>query len=94
MANEYLKHSNLARYNVRFLFQPGDKVLLRKQEAGKLATKAHGPFIFVIYAVPLGVTAKIQSADGTKQIVSHMCTTNYGVTWSRETTAIALGTAT
>ena len=31
MASEYLKRADLARYDVRFVFQTGDLVLLRQR---------------------------------------------------------------
>ena len=46
MATEYLKRHDLARYDVRFLFKAGDLVLLRQRQAGKLATRARGPYTF------------------------------------------------
>ena len=70
MAQDYLKHPDLARYDVRFIFKPGDLVLLRQRQPGKLVTKARGPYTFQQYTGSLGVTAWICAADGTRQVVS------------------------
>ena len=70
MAQDYLKRPDLARYDVRFIFKPGDLVLLRQRQPGKLVTKARGPYTFQQYTGPLGVTAWICAADGTRQVVS------------------------
>ena len=70
MAQDYLKRPDLARYDVRFIFKSGDLVLLRQHQPGKLVTKARGPYTFQQYTGPLGVTAWICAADGTRQVVS------------------------
>lgn len=63
MIREYARRADLARYDVRYLFSPGDRVLLKQKRPGKLNVKALGPYIFVRYTGPLHVTAVI--ADGT-----------------------------
>ena len=55
---------------MRFIFKPGDLVLLRQRQPGKLVTKAREPYTFQQYTGPLGVTAWICAADGTRQVVS------------------------
>lgn len=49
MLENYLKRSNLAARDVRYVFQAGDLVLLRQREPGKLKTRAMGPYTFVRY---------------------------------------------
>ena len=58
MAQEYLKRSDPARYDVCFIFKAGDLVLV-----GKMVTKARGPYTFAKYMGMLGVTAEICAAD-------------------------------
>ena len=70
MVHNYLRKENLALHNVRFLFEAGDRVLLRSRVPGKLATKVLGPFIFVNYTGALQVTATIVGLDGSHRIVS------------------------
>ena len=65
MVREYLRRQRLAEHDVRFLFSPGDKVLLRHVVPGKLNLKVKGPYVFVRYTGPLQVTARITSLDGT-----------------------------
>ena len=49
MVRQYLRCSNLAAVDVRFLFKAGDKVLLKQRLVGKLQAKATGPYIFIKY---------------------------------------------
>ena len=70
MVRNYLRKENLALHDVRFLFEAGDRVLLRSRVPGKLATKVLGPFIFVSYTGALQVTATIAGLDGSRRIVS------------------------
>ena len=70
MVRNYLRKENLALHDVRFLFEAGDRVLLRSRVPGKLATKVLGPFIFISYTGTLQVTATIAGLDGSRCIIS------------------------
>ena len=64
MVCNYLRKENLALHDVHFLFEAGDRVLLRSRVLGKLVTKVLGPFIFVSYTGMLQVTATIAGLGG------------------------------
>ena len=49
MVREYAKRADLADQDLRFCFEPGDKVLVRQRVPGKLQTKAMGPYLFLRY---------------------------------------------
>ena len=70
MVRNYLRKENLALHDVCFLFEAGDRVLLRSRVPGKLATKVLSPFIFVSYTGVLQVTATIAGLDGSRCIIS------------------------
>lgn len=59
MVEEYKRRRGLAKYDVRFVFDKGDPVLLRAKEPGKMKCRAVGPYIFVEYVAPMGVVARI-----------------------------------
>jgi hypothetical protein len=59
MKREYLARDNLATHDVRFIFTPGDPVLLKQKVPGKMECKARGPYIFDKYVGPLKVNAII-----------------------------------
>ena len=65
MIADYLRHADLNEKDLRFVFQPGDRVLLKQRKPGKLQIKAVGPFVFVQYTGALQVTAKIVLPAGT-----------------------------
>ena len=58
--------------DVRYVFAPGDYVLLRRRGGHKLSRRADGPYRFVRYngKPPKRFTAVVARADGTEQIVS------------------------
>ena len=49
MVRQYLRCSDLAAVDVRFLFKVGDTVLLKQRRVGKLQARATGPYIFIKY---------------------------------------------
>lgn len=59
MVREYKKRKTLADHDIRFLFEPGDPCLLKSKEPGKLKCRAVGPYTFVAYNYPDGLTAKV-----------------------------------
>ena len=67
IVQEYLRQQRVAEHNVRFLFSPGDKVLLRHVVPGKLNLKVKGLYVFVHYTSPLQVTTCITGLDGTEE---------------------------
>lgn len=64
MVQQYHKRRDLASADVRFVFDPGDPVLLRAKEPGKLKCRAVGPYIFTKYIPPGGLVAEIKNAKG------------------------------
>ena len=58
--------------DVRYVFAPGDYVLLRRRGGHKLSKRADGPYRFVKYngKPPRRFTAVVARADGSEQIVS------------------------
>ena len=64
MVRQYLRHSDLAAVDVRFLFKAGDKVLLKQRLVSKLQAQATGPYIFIKYTGWKRVTAIIGQAGG------------------------------
>ena len=58
--------------DVRYIFAPGDYVLLRRRGGHKLSKQADGPYRFVKYngKPPRRFTAVVARADGSEQIVS------------------------
>jgi hypothetical protein len=54
----------LAEADVRFVFDPGDPVLLRAKDPGKLKCRAVGPYIFIKYLPPSGLVAEVKNAKG------------------------------
>lgn len=59
MKEQYLEKENLAQLDVRFVFAPGDPVLLKQRVPGKMQCKAMGPYVFDKYVGPLKVNAII-----------------------------------
>ena len=66
MLEAYRKREDLAKYDVRYLFRPGDQVFLKNREVGKLKARSVGPYIFVKYIGELGTVAII-SMGGEKE---------------------------
>ena len=64
MVWEYLKCQHLVEHDVRFLFVPGDKVLLQHVVPGKMNLNVRGPYMLAHYMGPLLVTTHITSLDG------------------------------
>ena len=64
MVKQYLRQRQLAEQDVRFIFAPGDPVLLRAKEPGKLKCRAVGPYVFQKYTGSMGVTSVITNAQG------------------------------
>ena len=59
MVREYMKQER-GSVDPRYLFRPGDQVLLKQRRPGKLLTKCTGPYKFVQYVEPRRVIAVIQ----------------------------------
>ena len=59
MLEQYQRRSDLADFDVRFIFSPGDMVLLRQREKGKMKTRSTGPHAFLRYEGRLGTVAVI-----------------------------------
>ena len=70
MIREYARRAKLADFDVRFLFRPGDRVLLKQKTPGKQQVRALGPFVFCSYTGALRVTATIADGSGRTQVVS------------------------
>lgn len=64
MREAYLRRPDLARFDVRFIFSPGDRVLLRQREKGKMKVRSTGPHIFLRYTGELGTTALLSVGGG------------------------------
>lgn len=64
MREAYLKRADLAEHDVRFIFSPGDRVLLRQREKGKMKVRSTGPHIFLRYVGELGTTALLSMGGG------------------------------
>lgn len=59
MLRAYARRRDLAAHDVRFLFRPGDQVLLRNREIGKLKARSVGPYVFLKYLGKLGTVGVI-----------------------------------
>ena len=70
MLEQYQQRSDLAEYDVRFIFSPGDMVLLKQREKGKMKTRSTGPHTFVRYEGKLGTVAVILITPGRELKVS------------------------
>ena len=70
MVQEYLRRHNLARYDVRYVFEAGDAVLLKQRVPGKMKCRALGPYTFIRYTGRLAVTAEILNHKGKEYLVS------------------------
>ena len=70
MLEQYQRRSDLADYDVRFIFSPGDLVLLKQREKGKMKTRSTGPHTFVRYEGKLGTVAVIIIGPGRELKVS------------------------
>ena len=71
MVKQYLSNVR-SDIDVRYVFAPGDYVLLRHRGGHKLSKRADGPYRFVKYngKPPRCFTAVVARADGSEQIVS------------------------
>ena len=70
MIREYARRARLADFDVRFLFQPGDRVLMKQKLVGKQRVRAMGPYTFLRYTGQLRVTAEIADTRGRTQVAS------------------------
>jgi hypothetical protein len=70
MAKDYSHRKDLAKFDVRHIFTPGDAVLLKQREIGKFKCRARGPFTFVKYTGKLGTGAVILNHKGKERNVS------------------------
>lgn len=64
MVRTYLSKQNLAQYDVRIMYTPGDRVMHRQKRIGKLKSRAIGPLIFLDYCNATGLTARVKTLDG------------------------------
>ena len=71
MVKRYLSNVR-SDIDVRYVFAPGDYVLLQCKGGHKLSKRADGPYRFVKYngKPPQRFTAVVARADGSEQIVS------------------------
>lgn len=72
MVSDYHKRRNTSDVDIRYIFEPGDPVLLRNKEPGKLKCKAIGPYIFIKYKPPDGMVAEVKNMKGKEYIVSSL----------------------
>lgn len=70
MAEAYMRQRTLAEHDVRYIFNPGDKVLLKQTQPAKHKCRAVGPYIFVRYTGELGVNAYIVGKNNKEYMVS------------------------
>ena len=59
MKRKYEREQELRGQGITFIFQPGDRVLIKEHRAEKLLPKASGPHSFIRYGGGLGCTAHI-----------------------------------
>ena len=59
MKQKYDREQELRGQEIAFIFQPGNRVLIKEHRAGKLLPKAPGPHSFIRYGEGLGCTARI-----------------------------------
>ena len=59
MVARYQSRSDLAPYDVRSIFRPGDQVLVNQKIVGKLKSWCIGPFVFVYYMGYRGINAEL-----------------------------------
>ena len=60
----YQKRGDLADFDGRFAYKPGDLVLMRQKIPGKLHLRSMGPFKFLSYAGERKVVANLLTAAG------------------------------
>ena len=70
MIKSYRRSRAFANGDYRVIFKPHDQVLLRKRAPGKMACKAHGPFIFKGYKNSSRVVSIIETVSGKRLEVS------------------------
>ena len=70
MLDQYARRTDLADYDVRFIFSPGDMVLLKQREKGKMKPRSTGPHTFLRYEGKLGTVAVIIMHPGRELKVS------------------------
>lgn len=70
MYEAYQRRTDLAKMDVRFIFSPGDRVLLKQRERGKMKTRSTGPHVFVRYEGKLGTVAVVIVGTGRELKVS------------------------
>lgn len=68
MIKRYMKSKKLAEHDVRYIFKPGDYVLLKQRQPGKMKVKAVGPYLFIKYNGKQGVTAVVETDKGRLQV--------------------------
>jgi hypothetical protein len=70
MVEAYARRRDLAKLDIRYLFRPGDQVLLRNREVGKLKARSVGPYVFLKYIGKLKTVGLISMGGDKVQQVS------------------------
>ena len=70
VSKQYSKNTGKLNVDFRFIFMPGDRVLLRQKDPGKLKVKAVGPYLFVKYKGRQRTRAVILNNKNKERIVS------------------------
>ena len=72
MIATYRRHRAVANGDCRVIFSAGDYVLLKRRSPGKMATRAHGPFVFKGYTNSSRLVAELETSTG-KLIQASSC---------------------
>ena len=64
MIRQYHRRGDIAAEDVRYIFEPGHRVLLRRKEPGKLKARARGPYVFLRYSNRSGTVAEVMGPAG------------------------------
>jgi hypothetical protein len=70
MIRAYRRNKLVADRDPRVIFKPGDRVLLRRRQPGKMKTRAEGPWTFLRYKNTAGWVAIVEGLHGRKLEVS------------------------
>lgn len=70
MVSEYLRWTDLAPEDLRYVLEPGDAVWVKQRTPGKLQARAEGPYTFLRYAGDNHLGAEVMDAAGQLRIVA------------------------
>lgn len=70
MIKAYRRHRQVGDRDPRVIFRPGDRVLLKRRQPGKMKTRAEGPWTFLRYKNTAGWVAIVEGVHGRKLEVS------------------------